>query len=56
MTQWECLTHNIRLTVEGNKGNFETPPGSIKGLPACKLLTMLQPQEGKFQDCQIKKN
>ncbi|MBA7642439.1 hypothetical protein ES703_50132 [subsurface metagenome] len=55
MTRWECVTHKITLTIEGNKGTFETPPGSIKGLPPCKLLTMPQPTEGRHGECEIVK-
>ncbi|GAI86863.1 unnamed protein product [marine sediment metagenome] len=55
MTQYKCLTHNITLTIEGKKRTFETLPGSIKGLPPCKLLTTNPVEEGKFDNCQIEK-
>lgn len=55
MATYKCVTHGLSLTIDGNKGTFETPPDSIRGLPPCILLTMLQPQEGKFQNCEIVK-
>ncbi|MBA7680788.1 hypothetical protein ES703_89109 [subsurface metagenome] len=55
MTQWKCLTHNLILTEEGNRRTFVTPPGSIGGMPPCKLLTIIPVEKGKFGDCQIKK-
>lgn len=55
MATYKCVTHGVSLTIEGNKRTFETPPGSIRGMPSCKLLTVLQPQEGKFQNCEIVK-
>lgn len=55
MATYKCVTHGVSLTIDGNKGTFETPPGSIRGLPQCKLLTMAQPQEGKTGDCEIVK-
>lgn len=60
MTQWKCVTHGIILTEEGNRHTFETPPGSIRGMPPCKLLTITELPEkegkfgkGKFGDCKI---
>lgn len=55
MATYKCVTHGLSLTIDGNKRTFETPPGSIKGLPQCKLLNMDQPQEGKFENCEIVK-
>lgn len=55
MTKWKCTTHNILLTVEGDKRIFETPPSSIRGLPPCKLLIMNPVVEGEVGNCQIEK-
>ncbi len=55
MATYKCVTHGVLLTIKGNRHTFETPPGSIRGLPPCKLLTMPQPQEGKIQNCEIVK-
>ena len=55
MTQWTCKRHGISLTVEGDRRTFSTPPGSIKGLPPCRLLIMHPLTEGKFGDCEIVK-
>ncbi|GAI31959.1 unnamed protein product [marine sediment metagenome] len=55
MTRWECTTHKIALVIEGNKRTFETPPGSIRGMPPCKLLTINPVTEGKLGNCEIKK-
>lgn len=64
MTQWKCVTHDLTLTEEGNRRTFVTPPGSIRGLPPCQLLTITEPpgkgkgkpgKEGQFGDCDIEK-
>jgi len=55
---WRCVDHQITLTVEGNKRTFTTPPGSIRGMPSCQLLTMDPLVEGEvkgFHTCHIKK-
>jgi len=57
MTQRKCITHGITLTEEGTRRTFETPGGSIKGMPPCRILTIteLPEKEGKIGDCNIKK-
>ena len=65
MMQWKCLTHDLTLTEEGNKRTFVTPPGSIRGMPPCQLLTIIDElpgkgkgksgKEEKFGDCLIEK-
>jgi len=52
---YKCTLHNIQLTVEGKKRTFQTPPESIRGLPACKLLIMHPVTKGKHGDCEIEK-
>jgi hypothetical protein len=53
MTTWKCVTHNIRITEDANRREVETPPGSIRGMPPCRLLTMFELKEGKVGECQV---
>jgi len=52
---YKCITHEIRLTIEGKRRIFDTLPGSVRGLPPCKILTLHPIAEGKFGDCEIEK-
>ena len=52
---WRCIDHSITLTTENKRRTFETPQGSIKGMPPCRLLTLKSLVEGKIGDCQIDK-
>ena len=52
---YKCTTHNITVTEEDKKRTFQTGPESIRGLPACRLLTMVPVTEGKHGDCVIEK-
>lgn len=55
MVVYKCTTHGVSLRIDGNTRQFDTPPGSWRGMPQCKLLIMPQPSEGKFGDCEIVK-
>lgn len=48
-----CKTHQVTLTIEGNRRHIQPPPGSY-GYP-CKLVTEPRPQPGKSGDCVIVK-
>lgn len=53
--KYECVTHRIRVTVLKNRRDYDSPPGSYKGVPQCKLLTMKEFSEGKFGPCEIRR-
>lgn len=53
--RYECLTHRLAVTVQDNKRDYNSPPGSWKGVPQCKLLTMKEFKEGAFGACEIKR-
>jgi len=55
MTTWKCMTHNIRITEDGKRREVETPPGSIRGMPPCRMLTIFEIKEGQVGECQIVK-
>lgn len=52
---WKCTAHNITLTVEDKRRTFQTPAGSIRGMPPCQLLTLNPLKEGEFLNCHIEK-
>lgn len=52
---YRCTTHNISVSIEGNKRDFETPPGSLRGMPQCRLLTEKSPKPGKLGECEVEK-
>lgn len=54
MRSWICATHGITIREGAGRREVETPPGSIKGMPPCKILTMMEPAEGQVGQCQIK--
>lgn len=53
MTVYRCRTHGITLTIEGNQRIFDTPEGSLRGLPPCRLLFEKAPVAGTFGNCVI---
>jgi len=54
---YECEVHSIRLFIDEERKlrRFETPPGSYRGMPICKLMTKHPVQEGQVGNCLIKK-
>lgn len=55
MTTFKCITHDVRLTIEGKKRTIIGPKGSYPGIPHCYLLLEPSPTEGKHRDCQVVK-
>jgi hypothetical protein len=55
MAVYCCETHKIKLTITEDRRSFDTPPGSWAGMPQCRLMLMVTPQEGTFGQCVIKK-
>jgi len=55
MTTWKCATHNIRITEDEKRRQVETPQGSIRGMPPCRMLTIFEIKEGQVGECQIVK-
>lgn len=51
----ECLTHRVTVTAEGNKREFQTPPGSWRGMPTCRLMLLAELKEGTYGKCVVQK-
>ncbi len=55
MVKFSCKTHNVILTIEGNKRVIINPPGSYAGMPHCYLHMEPHPTDGQHGECEIVK-
>jgi len=52
---FRCVTHNVTVTISGDKRKFKTPPGSWAGMSQCRLKLLKEIREGTFGNCVVEK-
>jgi len=52
---YRCVTHDVRLIIDGKHWSFHNPQGSYAAMPKCQLHLMHHPQEKKIGQCEIVK-
>lgn len=53
MKKLECRTHGVKVTVENNQRDYQTPPGSWGGLDQCSLFTLKDLRAGTYGKCVV---
>ena len=53
MPKYMCERHRITLVVEPGRRRFEGL--SWAGSPQCALMTMIEPREGRFGECVVRR-
>ena len=55
MEVYRCVTHDVRLIIEGKRWTFHNPQGSYAGMPKCQLHLLFEPKAEKIGECEIVK-
>jgi len=53
--RYVCESHKVQLIIESDRRRIETPPGSLRGIPQCILMTAKEPREGTYGNCTVRK-